>query len=93
VAHPDPVGAGLVARLASPGPARADRHRHTIETRPTSLTAGRYRQSPWRPLIETAGSVLARGRERGAAIEEVVATIWAALEQARVDTASDAGVL
>ena len=63
---------------------------YTIKARPTSLTAARYREPPWRPLIETAGVVLARGRDRGEAVEEVVATIWSALEQARVDSASDA---
>lgn len=34
---------------------------YTVEARPTSLTAARYREPPWRPLIETAGAVLARG--------------------------------
>ena len=63
---------------------------YTVKARPTSLTAARYREPPWRPLIETAGVVLARGRDRGEAVEEVVATIWSALEQARVDSASDA---
>ena len=63
---------------------------YTIKARPTSLTAARYREPPWRPLIETAGVVLARGRDRGEAVEEVVAAIWSALEQARVDSASDA---
>ena len=53
---------------------------YTIEARPTSLTAARYREAPWRPLIETAGAVLARGRDRGEAVEQVVATIWAAIE-------------
>ena len=63
---------------------------YTVAARPTSLTAGRYREPPWRPLIETAGAVLARGRDRGEAVEQVVATIWAAIAQAQVDTASDA---
>ena len=62
---------------------------YTVKARPTSLTAARYREPPWRPLIETAGVVLARGRDRGEAVEEVVATIWSALEQARVDSAND----
>jgi tRNA(Arg) A34 adenosine deaminase TadA len=60
---------------------------YTVEARPTSLTAARYREPPWRPLIETAGAVLARGRDRGEAVEQVVATIWAAIEQ--IETASD----
>ena len=63
---------------------------YTVAARPTSLTAVRYREPPWRPLIETAGAVLARGRDRGEAVEQVVATLWAAIEQAEVDTASDA---
>jgi len=62
---------------------------YTVEARPTSLTVARYREPPWRPLIETAGAVLARGRDRGEAVEQVVATLWAALKQAEVDTASD----
>ena len=63
---------------------------YTVEARPTSLTAVRYREPPWRPLIETAGAAFTRGRDRGEAVEQVVATIWAALAQARVVTASDA---
>jgi hypothetical protein len=63
---------------------------YTVEARPTSLTAVRYREPPWRLLIETAGVGLARGRDRGEAVEQVVATIWAAIEQAQVDTASGA---
>jgi tRNA(adenine34) deaminase len=63
---------------------------YTVEARPTSLTAARYHEPPWRPLIETAGPGLARGRNRGETVEQVVATIWAAIEQAEVDTASDA---
>ena len=30
---------------------------YTVEARPTSLTAVRYREPPWRPLIATAGAV------------------------------------
>jgi tRNA(adenine34) deaminase len=63
---------------------------YTVEARPTSRTAVRYREPPWRPLIETAGAVLARGRDRGEAVEQVVATIWAAIAQVQVDTVSDA---
>jgi tRNA(Arg) A34 adenosine deaminase TadA len=63
---------------------------YVIEARPTSLTAVRYREPSWRALIETAGAALTRGRDRGEAVEQVVATIWAALAQAQVDTASDA---
>jgi hypothetical protein len=63
---------------------------YTLEARPTSRTAVRYREPPWPPLIATAGAVLVRGRDRGEAVEQVVATIWAAIEQAQVDTASDA---
>ena len=61
---------------------------YTVEARPMSLTAARYREPPWRPLIETAGVVLTRGRERGETVEHVVATSWAAIEQAQVDTAA-----
>jgi tRNA(Arg) A34 adenosine deaminase TadA len=60
---------------------------YTLDARPTSLTAARYREAPWRPLIETAGAVLGRARDRGEAVEQVVATIWAELEQ--IETASD----
>jgi tRNA(Arg) A34 adenosine deaminase TadA len=63
---------------------------YTTEARPRSLTAVRYHEPPWRRLIETTGAVLARGRDRGETVEKVVATIWAAIEQAEVDTASDA---
>jgi tRNA(adenine34) deaminase len=61
---------------------------YTLEARPVSLTAARYREAPWRSLIETAGPVLARGRIRGEAVEQVVATIWAEIEQ--IETAPDA---
>ena len=54
---------------------------YTLEARPTSLTAERYREPPWRPLIETTGSVLSSGRDRGEPVEHVVATIWTAIEQ------------
>jgi hypothetical protein len=60
---------------------------YTVEARPTSLTAVRYRELPWRLLIETAGAVLARGRDRGEAVEQMVATTWGAIEQ--IETASD----
>ena len=63
---------------------------YTVEARPTSLTAVRYREPPWQRLIESAGAVLARGRDRGEAVEQVVATIWTAIDQAEVDTTSDA---
>jgi tRNA(Arg) A34 adenosine deaminase TadA len=63
---------------------------YTVEARPMSLTAARYREPPWRSLIETAGAVLARGRDQGEAVEQVVATIWAAIEHAQLGTAIDA---
>ena len=63
---------------------------YTVEARPTSLAAVRYREPPWRPLIETAGAVLAGGRDRAEAVEQVVAMIWAAIAHAQVDTAVDA---
>ena len=58
---------------------------YTTEARPKSLTAVRYHEPPWRRLIEAAGAALARGRDRGETVEQVVATIWAAIEQAEVD--------
>jgi tRNA(Arg) A34 adenosine deaminase TadA len=63
---------------------------YTVEARPTSLTAAFYRAPPWRPLIETTGAVLARGRDRGESIEQVVATMWTAIAHAQVDTTSQA---
>ena len=62
---------------------------YTLEARPTSRTAARYHEPPWPPLIETAGAVIARGRDRGEAVEQVLATIWAAIEHAQLDTAID----
>ena len=61
---------------------------YTVEARPTRLTAAR-REPPWRPLIETTGAVIASGRDRGASVERVLATIWAVIEHAQVDFASD----
>ena len=63
---------------------------YTVEARPTSRTAAFYREPPWRLLIETTGAVLARGRDQGEAVEQVVATLWAVIVQVQVDTASDA---
>jgi len=63
---------------------------YTVKARPTTRRASFYREPPWRPLIETAGAVMARGRDRGESVEQVVATIWAAIEHAQVDTASEA---
>jgi tRNA(Arg) A34 adenosine deaminase TadA len=65
---------------------------YTVEARPTSLTAVRYREPPWRPLLEAAGASLARGRDRGEAVEQMLATIWADIAQASWHTASDASV-
>ena len=62
---------------------------YTVAARPTSLTAVRYREPLWRPLIETAGAVIARGRDQGASVEQVLATIWAAIEHAQVDPVID----
>jgi hypothetical protein len=56
---------------------------YTTEARPTSLRAARYHEPPWQRLIESAGAVLARGRDRGEAVEQVVTTIWTAIEQHR----------
>lgn len=63
---------------------------YTDQARPTSPTAARYLRPPWRPLIESAGIVLARGRDRGEAVDEIVTAIWGALERAQVETAHDA---
>jgi len=54
---------------------------YTLEARPTSLTAERYRQPAWRSLIETTSTVLSRGRDRGEPVERVIQTIWTAIEQ------------
>jgi hypothetical protein len=62
---------------------------YTVAVRPTTRRALRYRKPPWQPLIETAGAVLARGRDRGEAVEHVVGTLWAAMKQAETDLASD----
>jgi tRNA(Arg) A34 adenosine deaminase TadA len=61
---------------------------YTVETRPTGRTASFYREAPWRSLIETAGVAIAGGRDRGEAIEQVLATIWPTIERAESDTAS-----
>ena len=61
---------------------------YAVEARPASLTAARYREAPWRSLIESVGPVLAKGRIRGETVEQVAATIWAEIEQ--IETASDA---
>jgi len=37
---------------------------YTVEARPTSGIVAFYREPSWRPLIETAGAVIARGRGR-----------------------------
>jgi tRNA(adenine34) deaminase len=65
---------------------------YTVAARPTSLTAAHYREPPWRLLIETAGAVIAGGRDRGASVEQVLATIWAAIEHAQVDPAIDSSL-
>jgi tRNA(adenine34) deaminase len=63
---------------------------YTVEARPTSRPASYYRELPWRPLIETAGAIMAGGRDRGESVEQVVATIWAAIEHVQLNTAIDA---
>jgi tRNA(Arg) A34 adenosine deaminase TadA len=62
---------------------------YTVEARPTTHRASLYREPPWQPLIETAGAVIARERDRGASVEQVLATIWAAIEHAQVDPGID----
>jgi len=64
---------------------------YSVAARPTSLTAARYRLPPWQWLIETAGPALSRGRDGRETVESVVATIWAAIEQAEVSITNDAG--
>jgi tRNA(adenine34) deaminase len=59
---------------------------YTVENRPTSLTASHYREPPWRPLIDTAGAVMANARDREASVEQVLATIWASIEHAELNT-------
>lgn len=54
---------------------------YTVEARPTGPTASFYREPSWRPLIENVGAVIVGGRDRGETVEQVVATIWAAIEQ------------
>jgi tRNA(Arg) A34 adenosine deaminase TadA len=60
---------------------------YTLEARPTSLTASFYREPPWQPLIDTAGAVIARGRDRTESVEQVVATIWPEIEHVQLNTA------
>ena len=55
---------------------------YTVQARSTSLTAARYRQPPWRSLIETTGVVLAGAGARGGTVQEVVATMWGTLQEA-----------
>jgi tRNA(adenine34) deaminase len=62
---------------------------YVVEARPMSGRASLYREPPWRLLIETAGAVIARERDRGASVEQVLATIWAAIEHAQVDPVID----
>jgi len=62
---------------------------YMVEARPTGRTAAFYREPPWRPIVDTAGVLIARERDRGEAIEQVVATLWAIIERAESDTASD----
>jgi hypothetical protein len=45
------------------------------------VSYARYREPPWQRLIGSAGTVLAKGRDQGEAIEQVVATIWTVIEQ------------
>jgi hypothetical protein len=36
-----------------------------------------------------AGAVIARGRDQGASVEQVLPMIWSAIEHAQIDSASD----
>jgi hypothetical protein len=53
---------------------------YTVEARPTSLTAERYREPRWRSLLETTSTVFSIGRDRGEPVEHVIATIWPVIE-------------
>lgn len=55
---------------------------YCFETRPDSLTAAVYRQSPWQPLVDTAIVVLVGGRDRAEPVEQVLAMIWSELQHA-----------
>ena len=60
---------------------------YSVEARPRSLVALQYREPPWRPVIDTAAAVMARGRDRGESANQVLATIWADIEHARLKPA------
>ena len=59
---------------------------YAVESRPTSRQALYYREPLWRSLIDSAGSIIARGRDRSESVEQVLATIWADLEHAQVNS-------
>lgn len=59
---------------------------YTIKSRSTSRAASHYRQRPWLPLIETAGAVLVRERDRGASVEQGIAAIWTTMTSARLNS-------
>jgi len=58
-----------------------------IAVRPTGRTARHYGASSWRPLVESQAPIIAEARERHQSVEEVVATIWPAIEHAGVRVA------
>jgi tRNA(adenine34) deaminase len=58
-----------------------------IAVRPSGRTARHYGASPWRPLIESQGPVIAGARDRSQSIEQIVSAIWPAIERAEVGAA------
>lgn len=52
-----------------------------VAVRPTGRTARHYGESPWRPLIESVGPIIAMARDRSESVEQIVATIWTAIER------------
>ena len=55
-----------------------------IAVRPTGRTARHYTASPWRPLIESQGPVIADARDRRQSVEQIVVATWPAIEHAGV---------
>ena len=62
---------------------------YEVEARPTSRQALYYREHPWRSLIDSTGAVIARGRDQGESVAQVLASSWAEMEHAKVDSLVD----
>jgi tRNA(adenine34) deaminase len=58
-----------------------------IAVRPTGRTARHYAVSPWHPLIESQGPLITQARDRRQSVEQIVATMWPAIEHAEVGVA------